>query len=171
MPQGTHVNTSGGLISAAFIENIREPGSRQSGVEPESFDLPWSAAPSNPAAMEETIATAWELLLERWDAVRADLPAMDVSQVRTRWLLPLFQVLDFDPVYLRADTVLDEEGRLRFPLSHRGWEGEGAPILHTVLPAQDLDDRTVSGRGVKGKSPTICSRPTSTPAQTIAGRC
>jgi hypothetical protein len=25
----THITTSGGLISAAFIENIREPGSRQ----------------------------------------------------------------------------------------------------------------------------------------------
>jgi hypothetical protein len=26
--------TSGGLISAAFIENVREPGSRQRGVDP-----------------------------------------------------------------------------------------------------------------------------------------
>jgi len=35
----THITTSGGLISAAFIENIREPGSRQRGVEPTSFAL------------------------------------------------------------------------------------------------------------------------------------
>ena len=34
-------------------------------------------------------AAAWELLLERWDAVRADLPVMDVSQVRARWLLAI----------------------------------------------------------------------------------
>ena len=65
MTPHTHISTSGGLISAAFVENVREPGSRQIGVEPESFDLPWSPAPQNPAAMEETIATAWELLLER----------------------------------------------------------------------------------------------------------
>ena len=66
----THITPSGGLISAAFIESIRGPGARQRGVEPESFALPWSAAPASPAAMEETIATAWKLLLDRWDAVR-----------------------------------------------------------------------------------------------------
>jgi hypothetical protein len=71
------------LISAAFIENVREPGSRQRGVEPESFALPWSEPPRSPAAMEDTIATAWELLLERWNAVRNELPMMDVSPVHT----------------------------------------------------------------------------------------
>lgn len=35
----THITTSGGLISAASIENSREPGSRQRGVEPASFAL------------------------------------------------------------------------------------------------------------------------------------
>jgi len=149
----THITTSGGLISAAFIENIREPGSRQRGVAPASFALPWSPAPKRPAALEETVATAWELLLERWDAVRADLPTMDVSQVRSRWLLPLFQLLDFEPIYLRGDTVLDEAGRLRFSLSHRGWEGEDAPIIHTVIPSQNLDARMAAGRRVKAKSP------------------
>ena len=94
MPTPTHITTSGGLISAAFIENVREPGSRQRGVKPASFALPWAEPPKSPAALEETIATAWELLLERWDAVRADLPMMDVSQVRARWLLPRFQLLD-----------------------------------------------------------------------------
>ncbi len=36
----SHITTSGGLISAAFIENIREAGSRQRGIEPASFALP-----------------------------------------------------------------------------------------------------------------------------------
>jgi hypothetical protein len=149
----THITTSGGLISAAFIENVREPDSRQRGVEPESFALPWAKPPRSPAALEESIAAAWELLLERWDAVRNDLPTLDVSQARSRWLLPLLELLDFHPVYLRGDTVLDEAGRLRFPLSHRGWDGEHAPIIHTVVPSQDLDGRMVAGRGVKTKSP------------------
>ena len=34
MAKVIHIHTSGGLISAAFIENVREPGSRQRGVEP-----------------------------------------------------------------------------------------------------------------------------------------
>ncbi|MCP4535873.1 MAG: N-6 DNA methylase [Chloroflexi bacterium] len=153
MTTPTHITTSGGLISAAFIENVREPGSRQRGVKPVSFALPWADAPKSPAVLEETIATAWELLLERWDAVRNDLPMMDVSQVRARWLLPLFQLLDFDPVYLRGDTILDEAGKLRYSLSHRGWGREGAPILHTIIPSQDLDARTATGRRIKAKSP------------------
>jgi len=153
MTTPTHITTSGGLISAAFIENVRQPGSRQRGVEPESFALPWAEPPRSAATLEERIATAWELLLERWDAIRNDLPALDVSQARSRWLLPLFEALDFRPVYLRGDTILDEAGKLRFPLSHRGWDGEGTPVLHTVVPSQDLDGRMVAGRGVKVKSP------------------
>jgi len=39
MPTPTHITTSGGLISAAFIESIRETGSRQRGVEPACFAL------------------------------------------------------------------------------------------------------------------------------------
>ena len=46
-------------------------GSRQSGGELESFALPWRPAPQNRAAMEETIATAWGLLLERIGQGRA----------------------------------------------------------------------------------------------------
>mgnify|MGYP001050958418 CR=1 FL=1 len=56
MTTPTHITTSGGLISAAFVENVREPGSRQRGVEPESFALPWAEPPKSPAALEETIA-------------------------------------------------------------------------------------------------------------------
>lgn len=149
----THISTSGGLLSTAFIERIREPGTRQRGTEAESFALPWRPAPKSPAALEDEIATAWELLMERWDAVRADLPMMEVSQVRDRWLLPLFRLLDFEPVYLRGDTTLDEDGKLRFPLSHRGWDGPGAPVIHTVIASQDLDGRAERGRGVKAKSP------------------
>ncbi|MBN1954817.1 MAG: restriction endonuclease [Anaerolineae bacterium] len=153
MTTATHITTSGGLLSAAFVEAVREPGARQRGCEPESFALPWAEAPKNPAALEGEIAAAWELLLERWDAVRDELPMFDVSQVRARWLLPLFELLDFHPVYLRGDTVVDEAGKLRFPLSHRGWEGEGAPVLHTVIPSQGLDERAAAAGGVKAKSP------------------
>jgi|GEM_PF-4208373 hypothetical protein len=42
MSSPTHITTSGGLISAAFIENIRQAGSRQRGVELASFALPWA---------------------------------------------------------------------------------------------------------------------------------
>ncbi|HNT74636.1 MAG TPA: hypothetical protein PKH77_06430 [Anaerolineae bacterium] len=148
----TTITTSGGLLTAAFVEALREPGARQRGLAPEDFALPGGAAPNTPADLEAAIAAAWELLLERWDAVRADLPLLDVSQVRARWLLPLFKALDFDPVYLRSDTLVDENEALRFPLTHRGWE-PGGPVLHMLPVSQDLDARAASGRGYKAKSP------------------
>ncbi|MGC9523588.1 MAG: Eco57I restriction-modification methylase domain-containing protein, partial [Anaerolineae bacterium] len=160
MPDTSHITTSGGLISTAFIENIREVSTRQAGTEPATFDLPWSAAPANTSALEAQIAAAWELLCERWDAVWDEIHSMDVSDVRRRWLLPLFELLDFDPVYIRGDVVLDEAGKLRYPLSHRGWRDEGAggaraPVLHSVAPRQKLDERVRGGRGqgLKAKSP------------------
>lgn len=156
----TTITTSGGLLTAAFIEAIREPGARLRGLEPECF-AHGSDAPRTPAEVESAIAAAWELLLERWDAVREELHGMDASQVRARWLLPLCQLLDFEPVYLRGDTLVDGDEKLRFPLSHRGRlvpsEGEGpapgAPALHLIAPAQDLDQRMGGGQGFRAKSP------------------
>ncbi|MBN1178028.1 MAG: restriction endonuclease, partial [Anaerolineae bacterium] len=168
-PSTTHITTSGGLISAAFIEAVREADARLPGLTPESFARPggvWPSAapPPSRAALEADIAAAWELLVERWDAVWDEIHTMDVSTVRQRWLLPLFEVLDFSPVYLRADVVLDDAGKLRYPLSHRGWDADRemgsagapyptAPVLHTVAPAQKLDERMQGGRGVRVQSP------------------
>ncbi len=167
----TAITTSGGLLTAAFIEALREPGARLRGLEPETFARGAAntsrahSAPRTPADLEADIAAAWELLVERWDAVRAQLPMLDVSQVRARWLVPLFHTLDFDPVYLRGDTVVDESEALRFPLSHRGWSAQGGrgqetgpsvgegPALHMLPPSQNLDARAATGRGYKAKSP------------------
>jgi hypothetical protein len=83
---------------------------------------------------------------------------MGVSEVRRRWLIPLFQWLDFEPHYLRADTVIGESERLRFSLSHRGWHSaEEAPVLHTVAASQGLDERVEGKVGalLKANHPTI----------------
>jgi hypothetical protein len=152
-PTTTHITTSGGLISAAFVESVRELNARRAGLEPDSFALPWQEPPRTPATLEDEIATAWELLREQWDTLHNDIHAMELSQVRRRWLVPLFDLLGFNPQYLRADVVLGEGESLVFGLSHRGWEGEGAPPLHSVAPSQDLDDRVGRGRGFKAKSP------------------
>jgi len=155
----TTITISGGLLTASFIEAIREPRARLRGLEPEMFAFGGTLLRTS-AEVEATIAAAWELLLERWDAVREELHGMDVSQVRARWLRPLCQLLDFTPVYLRGDTLVDGDEKLRFPLSHRGWpvpsevEGAaGAPVLHLLAPAQDLDQRMGHGGAFKAKSP------------------
>lgn len=148
----THITTSGGLISAAFIEQIREADAQMRGLAPDTFAWPGRPPVRSRADVEARIAAAWERTLERWDAIHAEVHAMDVSTVRQRWLLPLFELLDFEPSYLRGDVVLDEAGKLRYPLSHRGWPDDG-PVLHSVAPPQELDARAGSGRGIKAKSP------------------
>ena len=80
---------------------------------------------------------------------------MDVATLRRRWLRHLWELLDFEPVYLRGDTVLNPGtgDELRFDLTYRGWEGDG-PILHTVAPVQGLDAKPAGReRGPKGKPP------------------
>ncbi|NBB84822.1 MAG: restriction endonuclease, partial [Bacteroidetes bacterium] len=153
MPQSnSHISTSGGLLTDAFTTSIRELDTNLPATNAPSFALPWDAGPSRSSDLEDTIATTYELLLERWDAIQPELDKMDVSEVRRRWLLPLMSLLGFEPVFQRGDTVLAGHG-LRFPLSHRGWEAEHAPVLHLIEPGQDLDARMGSGRGPKGKSP------------------
>lgn len=54
---------------------------------------------------------------------------MDVSQVRARWLPPLFKLLGFDPVYLRGDKI---GGRYRVCRTLMG--GMGEIYLCQLLP-------------------------------------
>ena len=156
----THISTSGGLLTQAFIENVRNLKTSLPGTEAAAFTLPWDGQAKGQGDLEGDVAAAWELLMERWDAIRKDFPEMDTSEVRQRWLLPLFGLLDFEPDYQRGDTVLADD--LRFPLSHRGWASrqangqagdEAAPALHLVPPTQALDEKSGPGRGLKAKSP------------------
>jgi hypothetical protein len=103
----THITVSGGLITAHFIEAMRAPAFGHPGVKPESFALPGKGLPSklgprSPAELEGQIAAAFELLVEQWDGIQAEIGRMDVATLRRRWLRPLFDVLDFEPVYLRG---------------------------------------------------------------------
>ena len=62
MATPSHIITSGGLISAAFIESVRGLSTRQRGVEPESFALPWAEAP--------TALPRWTIGRTRWRETR-----------------------------------------------------------------------------------------------------
>ena len=113
----THITTSGGLISAAFIEQIREADARLRGLAPETFKSSLKSPPTWRRASPTPGSGRWSA----GTRCTRRSTAMDVSTVRQRWLLPLFELLDFEPTYLRGDVVLDEAGKLRYPLSHRGW--------------------------------------------------
>ncbi len=155
MTPPTTITVSGGLITAHFIEAMRGPAFGHPGVKPESFGLPGEPGPRTPAELEGQIAAAFELLVEQWDGIHAEIAGMDAATVRRRWLRPLLDVLDFDPTYLRGDTVLNPGAgdELRFDFTYRGWDPDG-PIIHSVAPAPGLDAKPAGReRGPKGKPP------------------
>lgn len=136
-------SVSGGILSQDFVESLCAPRCTDQYAQASTFAPP-GGPPPTPAELEGNIAAAWELALENWDLVRGHLSRVlkdDVSAARSRWILPLLQLLDFDPQYQAANIKVGEDERLSFSLSHRGWKGDGAPIAHTVAPGQGLDEK------------------------------
>lgn len=105
--------------------------------------------PLTPHELEKKITDAWENLLEKWFAVSVSIRNYDVSTTRKKWIIPLLEALDYNPQYLKKDTVVSEEKGVKAHLSHRGGTWDHAPIIHTVAPGQDLDEKSAKGRGVK----------------------
>ncbi|MCS4142168.1 Eco57I restriction-modification methylase domain-containing protein [Salinibacter ruber] len=158
MPESnSHITTSGGLLTESFIDSMRTPDTSRPHTEPGSFDVPWAETPNTNRELEDEIAAAWDLLRERWDSIRKDvghLEELDKSATRQRWLLPLLQLLDFEPDFKRPDLTPNGDEGLHFPVSHRGWDGrEEAPAAHLLEFGQDLEERQATGRGPKAKSP------------------
>ncbi len=158
MPESTsHITTSGGLLTESFIDSMRTPDTSRPHTGPGSFDVPWAETPNTNYELEDEIAAAWDLLRERWDSIRKDvghLEELDKSATRQRWLLPLLQLLDFEPDFKRPDLTPNGDEGLHFPVSHRGWDGgEEAPAAHLLEFGQDLEERQATGRGPKAKSP------------------
>ncbi len=158
MPESnSHITTSGGLLTESFIDSMRTPDTSRPHTGPGSFDMPWAETPNTNRELEDEIAAAWDLLRERWDSIRKDvghLEELDKSATRQRWLLPLLQLLDFEPDFKRPDLTPNGDEGLHFPVSHRGWDGvEEAPAAHLLEFGQDLEERQATGRGPKAKSP------------------
>ncbi len=158
MPESnSHITTSGGLLTESFIDSMRTPDTSRPHTGPGSFDVPWAETPNTNRKLEDEIAAAWDLLRERWDSIRKDvghLEELDKSATRQRWLLPLLQLLDFEPDFKRPDLTPNGDEGLHFPVSHRGWDGgEEAPAAYLLEFGQDLEERQATGRGPKAKSP------------------
>ena len=154
----SHITTSGGLLTQTVVDALRDAQTTRPQTKPASFALPWTPAPTTTARLEDDVATAWELLTERWDYLHTEyggLDTLDVSQTRQRWLLPMLGLLDFSPKFQRADLLPTDNEDFRFPISHRGWpRGKAAaPPMHLLSPDQSLNERQETGRGPKAKSP------------------
>jgi hypothetical protein len=161
----TFITTSGGLLTEQLVSKLRQRQTGKSAVRPETFALPEETPPSE-SELENEIGDAWNDLRERWDELTMDneLFGMDVSDARNKWILNLFRELDFEPVFQRENL---EAGGLEANLSHKGWPDEGianygemegrtAPVLHTVEPGQELDEKPEDAlRGAKSSHDTL----------------
>ncbi len=139
------VHASGGVLARAVLIDAVADTPTSDLFAPAAFAYLGREA-ERPTNHAETIETAFALARERYEAVAQRLDEMEVSELRERWLIPLLQLLDFDPVYQRAHLP-SEDGRDRFAISHLGWVGNDAPPV--LLVREDLD--AAPGRG--GRSP------------------
>ncbi len=60
---------------------------------------------------------AWELLSERWQAIRQEVAEYDTERLRHRWIIPLLELLGHDPQFLKAHTDYGDGHTV--PLTHR----------------------------------------------------
>ena len=152
-----NIRTSGGIFTHHFTESLLQDTFSHPAMKVQTFALPRQEKFSE-KELDAKISTAWEALIERWDAVEREFGALDISALRQRWLRPLFFYLKIEPEFQRGDIVLD--GDLRFPISHLGRIGttEFTLPVHSVLydkeaKSDTLDTRVGAGRGMKKVAP------------------
>ncbi|WP_256301701.1 Eco57I restriction-modification methylase domain-containing protein [Haloarchaeobius salinus] len=160
------IKTSGGLLTEQLLYKLREESCSEDAVQPKTFELPEVDAPDSSGQLEGEISKAWDDLVERWDDISRsnEVFEMDVSAVRNKWLLPLFEALGFAPAYQQSN--LEADG-IEASLSHRGWASPESinsdaevpatapPVLHMIRPDPDqrLDDGDHRGAIGSRKSP------------------
>jgi len=133
-----NIEVRGGIISAEFMENLREEKLKNPGVQFRTFRTFDGTELKNAKQLDNLIREAFDSLVERWDSLDYLYGEMDVSRARERWILHVFKALGFDPLYNQKALTLDKKKKLKFFISHRGWSSRTAPPLHTV-PLVDLE--------------------------------
>jgi hypothetical protein len=142
------MSAHGGIITSEFLELIRGDKVANPRVQPESFaTFNVRVPPKDKRELDRQIEASFKHLLERWDALSSRYLKMGVSEARSKWMVPLFKELGFDPGFNREDIVVDGDDKLRFRLSHRGWISASAPMAHMVAPSQDLEEAVDDSEG------------------------
>lgn len=141
----TGITSQGGLLPADFLAALSDPKSGIDGLDPVTFRL----APGE--RLGEQVNRSWNRLKGCWVNFQRALANKEpgdptTSETRERWLLPLFQELDFGR--LAAVKPLEIDGR-SYAVSH-GW---GPVPIHLVGSHVELDRRTPGAVGAAKASP------------------
>ena len=134
------IHTSGGLIGDVVTDSLRQPdveGDAKFLTGPATFTGLNGTAPTKVQLASDQEA-AFRTGVALWSAYADELKhGMDISRIRERLVLKLLDLLGFAPVYQRAKLPA---GGQTWNISHRGWDDDDAPPVHTVASA-NLDDR------------------------------
>lgn len=143
-----NIHSNGGLITRQFIDRLSEDQPNEDHIKPSSFKLRSDEDSLSSTELENEIALTWQALKERFNRYDTQFKDMSVSKARRLWIDPLLEALGFKPIYQKSN--IEVEGiSTTFDLSHLGWDGDDAPVIHTVEPSQDLDEKESSKRGAK----------------------
>ncbi len=115
------VRSEGGLLPPDLLARIAANDPELAGLRPEDYGLPKGER------LTEAASRAWTNARAHWAAFRATSSALGpresgTSETREQWIIPLFRELGWGRLAFRA--AAEEMDGKRFPISHRGGEGD-----------------------------------------------
>lgn len=141
----TGITSEGGLLPSDFLAALGDPKAEIEGLEPVAYGL----APGE--RLGDQVNRSWNRLKGCWVNFKRSIETKQpgeptTTETRERFLLPLFQELDYGRLTLASAIEIDGKS---YPVSH-GWES--VPI-HLVGTHVDLDRRTPGAVGAAKTSP------------------
>ena len=130
------ITSSGGVLSNQMIDSIYKEETRSEYFKAESYALKEETVDKK--VLEENILTTWELLCVEWDKLSFDFDNQDIRKVRNRFIIPMFELLEYEPIQLNEPITMGDEGELKFPISH---VSKDVIHIHIVSPKQKLDKK------------------------------
>ena len=142
------VYVSGGLLTPGILSEVVTGKARGEFASGSFRRLDGTPVDDLDAALE----SGFTQLCALYDEIADDLPTLDRSTLRERWVLPLLTALDWKPYYqrqhLRPSTIDDAT----FSISHRGWDDPSAPPVH-IEPSHDEELRLDARPAPRVRSP------------------
>ncbi len=142
------VYVSGGLLTPGILNEAVTGGARGE-FAPGSFRR-LDGTPVDD--LDDALEDGFTQLCALYDELADELPMLDRSALRERWVLPLLSALDWRPSYQRQHlrpTTIDDA---TFSVSHRGWDDPSAPPVH-IEPSHDDELRLDARPAPRSRSP------------------
>ncbi|MBI4369150.1 MAG: N-6 DNA methylase [Elusimicrobia bacterium] len=139
------VTSEGGMLPSDFLQELLKPGSGIDGLEPTTYHL------AEGEKLNEAVSRSWGRLKGCWVNFKKSIAskpegASTTTETRERWLLPLFQELNFGRLPVARAIEIEDKS---YAISHQ-WENIPIHLLGSTI---DLDKRTERVAGAAAGSP------------------